>query len=117
MPVDHFCLRVAKSQLEPIVEFITKSLEPLGIKEVMRPVPTAVGLGDSAAWLWFTGAEGDEEAFKTVLKGTHVAFTAESMSTLYEFHGCKCEMLTNEMRRWRASASISRRSFESGRNL
>jgi hypothetical protein len=44
----------------------------------MRPIPTAVGMGDTGPYFWVSGCEMDEATAKEVLKRQHTAFTADS---------------------------------------
>jgi hypothetical protein len=83
MPVDHFSLSVPQSQLESVITFLVSSLQHLGFKEHMRPIPSVVGLGEATPYLWITGldpVDGDEKTYETLLKKTHIAFTAQRQS-------------------------------------
>ena len=51
----------------------------------MRPVPSVVGMGDAVPFLWVAGLgpnDGDEKTQESVLKSHHIAFTAESQSSI-----------------------------------
>jgi hypothetical protein len=61
-----------------IVNFLLAALKPFGLKEMMRPIPNSVGLGDQTPFFWVTGIEGDERTLEAVMKNEHTAFTAES---------------------------------------
>ena len=84
MPIDHFCLAVPQSKFEGLITFLTTSLA--GFKEIIRPVPNVVGLGEFHPYFWLTGldsADVDAKTLELALKRNHIAFTAESM--LYSF--------------------------------
>lgn len=85
MPFDHFCIVVPQSKLEDIIKFLTTSLAPTGLKEIMRPIPNVVGLGEDKAYFWistFEPKEGQEELAIDLLKKNHIAFSAQSKSFL-----------------------------------
>lgn len=85
MPLDHFSLSVPQSKLEAMVAFLTSALQHLGFKEHMRPIASVVGMGDAVAFLWIDGLGpevGDETTQERVLKRQHVAFSAESQSSM-----------------------------------
>jgi hypothetical protein len=44
----------------------------------MRPIPTAVGMGDTGPYFWVQGCAMDEATAKEISKRQHTAFTAES---------------------------------------
>ncbi len=82
MPLDHFSLVVPTSKVEDLITFLTASLQHVGFKEHMRPIPTVVGLGEDRPYIWITGVDsqtGDEEQ-ESLLKKHHIAFTAHSES-------------------------------------
>lgn len=81
MPLDHFCVPVPQSKLEDLIVFLTTSLA--GFKEIMRPIPNVVGLGEVRPYFWLTGVDAtdiDAKSLDLTLKKNHIAFTAESMS-------------------------------------
>lgn len=81
MLLDHFNLLVPPSQLEATISFLTSSLAHMGFKELERPIPTVVGLGETAAYFWIGVVEPDEVDEKSLdylLRHNHIAFTAES---------------------------------------
>jgi hypothetical protein len=80
LQIDHTTLVVPTSKLDDIVNFLLAALEPLGLREWMRPIPTSVGLGDKTPFFWVTGIEGDEETLRVVMRNEHFAFSAGSMS-------------------------------------
>ncbi|KAI9844276.1 MAG: hypothetical protein M1837_005686 [Sclerophora amabilis] len=88
MPLDHFSICVPESKFEPIITFLTSSLEHMGFKEHMRPVPTVVGLGDAFPFLWIASSGGGSEdgAHERALKRHHIAFTAENTEQVRQFH-------------------------------
>ena len=88
MPVDHFSIYVPVSKIDAIVTFLTSSLQHLGFKEFVRPVPFVVGMGESKPYFWITGInpeEVDEKMLEVLLKKQHIAFTAESESIVRSF--------------------------------
>jgi hypothetical protein len=80
MPLDHFAIYVPQSKFDDLVAFLTTSLSHLGFKEITRPFPTLVGLGESTPYFWMSGLAEDEEdkTLSAILKKDHIAFTAES---------------------------------------
>lgn len=83
MPLDHFSINVPLSKLDGVIAFLTSSLKHLGLKEIVRPVPFVVGLGEKAPYFWITGIDpdyADEKTQELLSKKQHVAFTAESKS-------------------------------------
>jgi len=89
MPIDHAAVVVPQSKLDELVAFLLTSLSHLGFKEIMRPAPHAVGLGDVAPFFWLTGVEDadvDAKTLELILKKTHVAFTAEKSADVDTFH-------------------------------
>ncbi|KLJ06506.1 hypothetical protein EMPG_10104 [Blastomyces silverae] len=89
MPLDHFSLTVPEQNLNGIVTFLTNSLQHLGITEHMRPVPTVVAMGDTTPFLWIVGIEPndwDKKTHKGLLKTQHIAFTAETIDDVHQFH-------------------------------
>ena len=97
MPADHYSLIVPAASLEPLIAFLTSSLQHLGFREHWRPVPFAVGLGEEHAYMWIAApgaapkqGEGSdyaggisEEAIAQVARMQHIAFVATSMFTLF----------------------------------
>lgn len=96
MPIDHTTLVVPTTKLEATISFLTTALAPLGFKEIKRPLPTFVGLGDNSPWFWMTTVDGDVETHEAILKKQHMAFTATSAEQVRQFHaaalkeGAKC---------------------------
>jgi hypothetical protein len=81
MPADHFSLVVPEAKLEDLISFLTKSLGHLGFKEMMRPVPNVVGLGEESPYFWIRALcpeDVDGKSVDGLLKQNHIAFTAES---------------------------------------
>jgi hypothetical protein len=83
LTIDHTAIVVPASQLDGVVTFLLAALKPLGLKEMMRPVPNSVGLGDQTPFFWVTGIEGDEKTLEAVMKNEHTAFTAASRLLLF----------------------------------
>lgn len=78
LTVDHMCLVVPASKLDKMAEFLIAALKPWGFKEIMRPVPNSVGLGDQLPFFWIAGLEGDAETLEKVTRSQHIAFRAAS---------------------------------------
>jgi hypothetical protein len=79
MPIDHFCISLPSSTFQPTLTFLASSLSSLSLVEIPGPVPNLVGIGKNGSIdIWFTSVEGEVEDYKKVLKGMHVAFSAES---------------------------------------
>lgn len=83
LTIDHTAIVVPASKLDDVVKFLLAALEPLGLKEMMRPIPNSVGLGDQTPFFWVTGIEGDAKILETVMQGEHTAFSASSESYFY----------------------------------
>lgn len=78
LSIDHTTLVVPISRLDDVVKFLLATLEPLGLREWMRQIPTSVGLGDKTPFFWVTGVEGDAETLRTVMRSENFAFSAGS---------------------------------------
>jgi hypothetical protein len=78
LTIDHTAIVVPASKLDDFVKFLLAALEPVGIKEMMRPVPNSVGLGDQTPFFWVSGLEGDPETLEAVVRSEHTAFSASS---------------------------------------
>ena len=74
-----------------MLNFVLAALEPLGLKEMMRPIPNSVGLGDQTPFFWVTGVEGDAKTLEAVMQGEHTAFSAASKSVLVVLEFVLCE--------------------------
>ena len=77
MPLDHFAFHVPQSKLDGVVTFLVDSLQHMGFKEFMRPMPGLVAMGDTTPWLWISSLnpafeEGNPQ------KSFHIGFAAES---------------------------------------
>ena len=77
LTLDHTALVVPASKLDDFVKFVLAALEPLGLKEMMRPVPNSVGLGDQTPFFWVTGIEGDARTLEAFVQNEHTAFSAK----------------------------------------
>lgn len=86
LTIDHTSIVVPTSKLDDMVKFLLAALEPLGLREWMRPIPTSVGLGDQTPFFWVTGIQGDEETLRAVMRNEHFAFTAASESLFFLFY-------------------------------
>jgi hypothetical protein len=80
LSIDHTTLVVPISKLDDLVKFLLAALEPLGLREWMRPLPNSVGLGDKTPFFWVTGVSGDEQTLQAVMQNEHFAFSAASKS-------------------------------------
>lgn len=89
MPVDHFTLTVPRAKLDEVVTFLTTSLAHLGFHEIVRPIPTVVGMGETKPYFWLNtvNLEGDEaKGFEAGLKAQHIAFSAKNSEEVRQFH-------------------------------
>lgn len=80
-PIDHITIPCAASKVDAEVAFFIKAFAHMGVKEVMRPFPDYVGLGDTSPWLWISGLN---EKFEPIaddvhIQSMHVAVTAKGM--------------------------------------
>jgi hypothetical protein len=80
LSIDHTTLVVPISKLDDLVKFLLAALEPLGLREWMRPLPNSVGLGDKTPFFWVSGVSGDEQTLQAVMQNEHFAFSAASKS-------------------------------------
>jgi hypothetical protein len=92
MPLDHYSVTVPASKFKQTVSFLTTSLAHLGFKELYRPTPTVAGMGEEKPYFWVDARAdidaAEEEVLLKVLKTTHIAFAAESMSAVIKAIGC-----------------------------
>lgn len=89
MPLDHFNITVPEANFEDLITFLQESLAHLGFKEMMRPMPKLVGMGDTEPFFWMSScpSEGtDMSAYKTALKKTHIALNAQNIDDVKKFH-------------------------------
>ncbi|EPE25375.1 Glyoxalase/Bleomycin resistance protein/Dihydroxybiphenyl dioxygenase [Glarea lozoyensis ATCC 20868] len=86
MGLDHFAIPVPAPKFEETIKFLTTSLAFSNFKEITRPIPTVVGLGETAPYIWLSAVEGDEAEFKNVMKGMHIAFNATNGEQVRQFH-------------------------------
>ncbi|KAL8977307.1 MAG: hypothetical protein Q9177_006666, partial [Variospora cf. flavescens] len=81
MPLDHFSLTIPTEKIDPMVKFLTASLQHLGFKEHLRYGPHVIGMGETFPYFWLAAAVGgegsDQKTVDLMLKKQHVAFTAE----------------------------------------
>ncbi|KAF7185821.1 hypothetical protein HII31_12694 [Pseudocercospora fuligena] len=88
MPLDHFCIIVPEDKLEDIVSWLVTSNSLFGFKEIMRPLPHVVGLGEDRPYFWIwsdPSTEASEYQVKEWRK-QHIAFTVESVEQVHEWH-------------------------------
>ena len=71
LTIDHTAIVVPAAKLDDVVKFLLAALEPLGLKEMMRPIPNSVGLGDQTPFFWVTGIEGDAKTLELVMQNEH----------------------------------------------
>ncbi|TVY17223.1 hypothetical protein LARI1_G005605 [Lachnellula arida] len=86
MPLDHMTLTVPQAKLEDIIKFLTTSLQPLGFKEIKRPLPNTVALGETAPYFWINCHDGDAETQEAIFKKQHIAFSATDAEQVRQFH-------------------------------
>jgi hypothetical protein len=80
LSIDHTTLVVPISKVNDMVKVLLAALEPLGLREWMRPIPTSFGLGDKTPFFWVSGVSGDEQTLQAVMQNEHFAFSAASKS-------------------------------------
>jgi hypothetical protein len=90
LSIDHTTLVVPISKLDDLVKFLLAALEPLGLREWMRPLPNSVGLGDKTPFFWVSGVSGDEQTLQAVMQNEHFAFSAASKSLDPSSNGSRC---------------------------
>lgn len=95
LTLDHTAIVVPASKLDDVVKFLLAALAPLGLKEMMRPIPNSVGLGDQSPFFWVTGVEGDAATLETVMQREHTAFSAASKSCLQSYFPA-CQRLAQQ---------------------
>jgi len=82
MPVNHFSICVPTASVSELAAWLITSLQHMGFKEFMRPVPWAVGMGETTPYFWIYGVDAEAGAaassYADILKANHVAFTAQS---------------------------------------
>ncbi|KIN07020.1 hypothetical protein OIDMADRAFT_15973 [Oidiodendron maius Zn] len=81
MPLDHLSVPVPQDQFENIITFLTTSLQHLGFKEMFRPVPTLVGMGETTPYFWVNAVDTKEPAVRR-----HIAFSAENTKQVKDFY-------------------------------
>ncbi|KAN0110090.1 hypothetical protein V8E51_006477 [Hyaloscypha variabilis] len=86
MRIDHAGIVVPADKVDDVVKFLIASLGHMGFKEIMRPIPTAVGMGDAGPWFWVQGCDMDEATGKAISKKQHTAFTADNAEQVQQFH-------------------------------
>ena len=90
MPVDHTSLIVPAPSLDELTAFLLSSLKHMNFHEIMRPIPTAVGLGETLPYFWLVGVSADDGYdIPTATKMgalAHFAFVAESAEQVRSFH-------------------------------
>ncbi|KAF2447405.1 hypothetical protein P171DRAFT_429051 [Karstenula rhodostoma CBS 690.94] len=86
MPLDHITSPVSKAALEPLVTYLATAHASLGLRELVRPVPHAVGLGETSPYLWVISDPTTEATDAQIRewRKQHVAFTVGSTLT----HAC-----------------------------
>jgi hypothetical protein len=90
MPLDHSCITVPVSKFDDMVSFFLTSFADLGFKELMRPIPTAVGFGEeSKPYFWINTVPNEGKELLEALRVAHIAFQAESM---FDFFVSSCNL-------------------------
>ncbi|MCJ1331404.1 hypothetical protein MMC10_008094 [Thelotrema lepadinum] len=85
MPLNHFAFHVPQSKLDGVVSFLVDSLQHMGFKEFMRPMPGLVAMGETTPWLWVSSLNPKFEEGNPQ-KCFHLAFTAENFEQVKQFH-------------------------------
>lgn len=98
LTIDHMCIIVPTAKVDDIVKFLLAALAPFDFKEIMRPVPNSVGLGDQAPFFWITGVDGDAETLGKVMQYEHTAFNVASRSFDFREIGLPRLDVTDESR-------------------
>ncbi len=77
--IDHIGITIPLTKLEEEVKFLETALAPSAVKELFRPAPEVLGMGDSMGnpFLWVSALEHDTHKPGTSQGlGWHVAFRA-----------------------------------------
>lgn len=80
MGISHTNINCATSEFDEVVAFYIAALKPLGYREMMRPIATAVGLGNGfGPDFWIHAREGCDKVSIEARKemGVHFAFSAK----------------------------------------
>lgn len=64
MPLHHSSYPVPMDKLEDEIKFLTAALGHMGFKEMLRPVPGVVGLGEQKPYFWISGIGNDRQPLK-----------------------------------------------------
>jgi hypothetical protein len=77
MPCSHVSLPVPFSKADAEAAFLLAAFGHMGLKEIARPGPGVVGLGENAPWLWISGLQRREPIDDdTRILQVHLALTA-----------------------------------------
>ncbi|EAS37108.3 glyoxalase [Coccidioides immitis RS] len=100
MGFSHMGFCVPQHKFDETVSFYLAALQPLGYKEMMRPVDNVVGLGVYYPDFWITGVKSDDnqdaDEDSKQQKPLHVAFSTNSRELVHAFYdaalkaGAKC---------------------------
>jgi hypothetical protein len=85
-PIDHLSLFVPQAKLNPLITFLVASLSHMGFEELPRPNQNLAGIGELALYFWLNGLvpeDVDEKSLDTLLKHSHIAFSAVDCFALY----------------------------------
>ncbi|OAP59138.1 hypothetical protein AYL99_06436 [Fonsecaea erecta] len=87
MSLHHLAYPVPFSKVEDEVAFLLAAFGHMGLKEVMRPAPGVVGLGEFGPWLWVTGIEERQPiSDENKILRNHVALHAKDRAQVDAFH-------------------------------
>ena len=82
MPVNHFSICVPTASVSELATWLVTSLQHMDFKELTRPVPWIVGMGETTAYFWINGVDVEAgvaaSSYADIMKANHVAFTAQS---------------------------------------
>lgn len=76
MPLDHIAMYVQADRLDEFVTWLAAAGEPLGFKEMFRPMPSLVAMGENKPWFWVYGDDKLNEVTNT-WRHPHMGFVAK----------------------------------------
>ncbi|KAF2174200.1 hypothetical protein M409DRAFT_16469 [Zasmidium cellare ATCC 36951] len=88
MPLDHFTICVPEGKLEEMVSWLLAANSCFGFKEMLRPVPHVVGMGEDRPYFWIVSdptTKSSESQIKEWRK-QHIAFTVETREHLDQWY-------------------------------
>ncbi|EON61938.1 hypothetical protein W97_01156 [Coniosporium apollinis CBS 100218] len=84
MAIDHVGIEVPRVKFDELVAFYLKVLAPLNYVEVMRPVETAIGMGENGIPDFWVSA--NDKATESSAMTVHVAFTTKNREVVDKFY-------------------------------